>query len=273
MTGIIYILTSPSGKSYIGQTIHPHKRYVCFLNINKSYGGSKIDRARKKYGPENFKYEILETYQNENEHEVFEKLNELEIYYIAKYDTFNNGYNLTKGGNYNIDEIARKEMSNGLKEYYKTHINPFKGKHHTNETKQLLSEKQKEYYKTHNSPWKNKHLSEEQRKHLSDIAKTRTGEKNPFYGKHHTDTTKEKISKNNSVPVLQIDKNTNEIINEFPSIAAAERHFGVKQGNSTIIYICKDKQKSGKKLKTWRGYKWKYKNEGSTTIPQGSTLK
>lgn len=48
MRGIIYMLTSPSGKSYIGQSIRPEKRYTCFLNINKSYGGSKIDRARKK---------------------------------------------------------------------------------------------------------------------------------------------------------------------------------------------------------------------------------
>jgi hypothetical protein len=27
--------------------------------MNKSYGGQKIDNARKKYGPNNFEYEIL----------------------------------------------------------------------------------------------------------------------------------------------------------------------------------------------------------------------
>jgi group I intron endonuclease len=276
MEGIIYKLTSPSGKSYIGQTINPKGRYNCFLNLNKKYGGEKIDRARKKYGPENFTYEILETVINDDPNIVAEKLNELEVLYIKKYDTHNNGYNLNDGGAYNTDNDTRNKISETLCEYYINNPNPFKGRQHSIETKQILSEKMKKYYETHDSPWKNKRHTDEVRRQLSEYAKLRTKEKNHFYGKQHSDETKEKISKSNSKAVLQIDKDTNEIINEFPSIIAAEKHFGVKEHSSTIIYICKQKPKNGKMLKTWKGFKWEYKdnrNEGSTTIPKGSTIK
>ena len=57
MTGIIYKYTSPSGKVYIGQTTDEKRRIKTFFNLNKSYGGEKIDNARKKHGPCNFKYE------------------------------------------------------------------------------------------------------------------------------------------------------------------------------------------------------------------------
>lgn len=59
--GIIYKYTSPSGKVYIGQTINEKDRRKHFLIQKLSYGGIKIDTARAKYNPENFKYEILET--------------------------------------------------------------------------------------------------------------------------------------------------------------------------------------------------------------------
>lgn len=46
---------------YIGQTINEKDRRKHFLIQKLSYGGIKIDTARAKYNPENFKYEILET--------------------------------------------------------------------------------------------------------------------------------------------------------------------------------------------------------------------
>lgn len=48
MEGIIYKYVSPSGKVYIGQTIEEKKRRRIFNNLNQSYGGVKIDNARKK---------------------------------------------------------------------------------------------------------------------------------------------------------------------------------------------------------------------------------
>lgn len=48
MIGIIYKYTSPSGKVYIGQTTQEKRRRKTFLNLNKSYGGVKIDNARRR---------------------------------------------------------------------------------------------------------------------------------------------------------------------------------------------------------------------------------
>ena len=50
--------------------------------------------ALRKYGWENFHYEVL----IDNDDLTLEDLDNLEIYYIAYYDSYNNGYNEDKGG-------------------------------------------------------------------------------------------------------------------------------------------------------------------------------
>lgn len=47
MEGVVYKYTSPSGKVYIGQTSNEKRRRSEFFRINQSYGGSKMDNARK----------------------------------------------------------------------------------------------------------------------------------------------------------------------------------------------------------------------------------
>lgn len=90
--GCIYIYTNKiNGKQYIGQTsCSLKKRHIQHLHQNETY----FDKALKKYGFENFNLDILED-------NIFdaEELNQKEIYYIDKFDTFNNGYNMTRGGN------------------------------------------------------------------------------------------------------------------------------------------------------------------------------
>lgn len=117
--GIIYLYTSPSGRKYVGQTINEKKRRSRFLNINDSYGGVKIDRARQKYKPENFTYEVLETYYNEDKEVLKDILNKRETYNIKLYDTLVNGYNCDEGGNSRIGYVptdeARLNMSIGQK--------------------------------------------------------------------------------------------------------------------------------------------------------------
>lgn len=93
MKGIIYKITNKvNGKSYIGQTRytlefrwrqHLHKKDNVYFH-----------NAIKKYGAENFSLEVLEECD-------LDKLNSREIFYIAKYNTFENGYNLTIGGDGN----------------------------------------------------------------------------------------------------------------------------------------------------------------------------
>ena len=59
-----------------------------------------------------------------------------------------------------------------------------------------------------------------------------------------------------SKPVFQIDKNTNEVIAEFPSAAEAIRQLGF-QRNSHISECCRGK------YKTAYGYIWRYKEESA----------
>lgn len=42
-------------------------------------------------------------------------------------------------------------------------------------------------------------------KKLSDLASARIGEKNNFFGKHHSEETKKKLSKAHSKPVLMVN--------------------------------------------------------------------
>ncbi len=98
MVDIIYKYVSPNGKVYIGQTTQEKRRRNTFLNINKSYGGDKIDAARRKYGPENFTYEVIYKANFSMSKEATLKLDELEEFYITVYDSYVNGYNMTYGG-------------------------------------------------------------------------------------------------------------------------------------------------------------------------------
>lgn len=93
MKGIIYKVTNKvNGKSYIGQT-----RYTLEFrwrqHLHKK-DNTYFHNALRKYGADNFSLEVLE------ECDV-DKLNSREIYYIAKYNTFEEGYNLTLGGDGN----------------------------------------------------------------------------------------------------------------------------------------------------------------------------
>ena len=84
-----------------------------------------------------------------------------------------------------------------------------------------------------------------------------TGEKNPMYGKHHSEDTKRKMSEAhkekiyaNTKPILQFSKD-GEFIAEYPSIMEASRQTGCN--NSHIGSCCKGERKST------GGYIWKYK--------------
>ncbi|MED6699454.1 GIY-YIG nuclease family protein [Escherichia coli O157] len=81
-----------TNKVYIGQTVlyPPMKRWVehCQNNDEKSC----ISKAIKKFGFENFTFQILKTNIDLN------NLNDEEIKYIEIYDSYKNGYNSTLGG-------------------------------------------------------------------------------------------------------------------------------------------------------------------------------
>lgn len=137
--GIIYKYTSPSGKSYIGQTINEVQRRYDFRNLNETYAGLKIENARHKYSPEEFEYEVLEEIYEDEVEKLYSKLDDLEIEYISKFDTFKNGYNMSLGG----------AGSRGWKmspEQHEKHVqrmltnNPFKGKEHNEQSKRAIGD-------------------------------------------------------------------------------------------------------------------------------------
>ena len=64
---------------------------------------------------------------------------------------------------------------------------------------------------------------------------------------------KGKLNTKKSKPVLQLDKQTNEVIAEFPSVHEVERKLGFNI--SHISQCCTGKRKSS------GGFKWRYKNE------------
>jgi hypothetical protein len=95
-TGIIYIIKNDvNSKVYVGQTTLPlEKRFYGHIKPSardRRYN-YKLYKAFKTIGVQHFYPETLE------ENVVVDKLDEKEIYYIDKYNSYYNGYNGTRGG-------------------------------------------------------------------------------------------------------------------------------------------------------------------------------
>lgn len=247
--GVIYVRPNLiNGKKYVGQATNLKVRQNDWKNLNKRYAGAAINNARAKYGIDNFGFEILKECKDD-------ELDYWERYYIKELNTKKPyGYNLTDGGETIRGYTHTEETKRKIGEWHK-------GLVRSEETRKKLSEANK-----------GKHLTEETRNKLSEANK---GEKNPNYGKHwseehkkklsealkgrkRSEETKKKISEKKkgipniklSKPVLQIDKDTNEVIAEFPSVSEVERQLGYKQ--SSISACCNEKRPFA------YNYKWKY---------------
>ena len=93
--GYIYKIQNLINDSvYIGQTVKAvEKRFQQHRNnYDKPYFSQlTLYKAFKKYGLENFSFEVIEEVSNE-------LLDEREKYWIDYYDSYKNGYNMTLGG-------------------------------------------------------------------------------------------------------------------------------------------------------------------------------
>ena len=118
MMGIIYRWTNKvNGKKYVGQTVHPRKRYLQHYNGERA-DSQIIDRAILKYGAENFDYTVLLTIHADTREELRGLLDEAEIAFIRELESYyktGKGYNLTLGGlsrgNYTHTEETRLKLS------------------------------------------------------------------------------------------------------------------------------------------------------------------
>lgn len=93
--GIYKIENQVNGHIYIGQSVNIQKRWnahreCAFRETSHSYN-YPLSRAFRKYGIENFSFEIQEECERT-------QLDDRERYYIQKFDSFFHGYNQTMGG-------------------------------------------------------------------------------------------------------------------------------------------------------------------------------
>lgn len=231
--GIYGIQNKLTGKWYVGQSQHIEKRFATHRK-NLAMGthqNQHLQKAFDKYGQENFEFQILEVCD-------VKLLNDLEVEWIKKKDSKENGYNLTLGGDgvrgYKFSDEVKAIISRNLtgrpvlkRQREKMHIanvganNPMYGRKHTEETKKKMSEAHK-------------------------------GEKCYLYRKHRTEEVREAISKAkkgkpavNRKAVLCVE--TGEV---FSSIKQAANFINRKR--STLSIACKNG-------KTCGGYHWEYR--------------
>lgn len=259
LIGVYIIKHKITNKFYVGHSVDIYQRF----NSHKSYLKRGIhhciylQRAWDKYGEDNFDFIIIKLYNSE-----LDSI-ELEQYYINNFkdslynvadnanfggDLLSNNPNKTKiirarvisqkerlskmTESERIEKFARKGTKNGMY-----------GKTHSERVKRIISEKNKGSCPVN----KGKTLEEsvgktratEIKRALSDYAKNRVKDKNPFYGKHHSDKTKSKLReamlgrKPVNMKKVKID---NKI---YPSVTKASRDLNVTP--ATIIYRIKSK--------------------------------
>lgn len=200
MAFTIYLLTSPSGRHYVGQTKQPLEERWRKGNGYKSC--TLLNKAIQKYGWDNFTHEILAICEDEK------SADELEKYFIQFYNCIApNGYNLDLGGNVNkhMSEETKKKISEAnrgkkmsaesrqkMSEKAKGRIPWNKGKHgvYSDETRKAMSEGMR----GRPSPRKGVHLSEEERARMSELRKGKPTSKRGKKYRPLSDEHKAKLS-------------------------------------------------------------------------------
>ena len=270
MTGIYCIENTANGKRYIGQARHIERRWRQHrVSLeNGKHCNDHLQRAWKKYGENAFSFYVLELCD-------LESLSDRERFYIAKFDTLRNGYNMTEGG----DGTRGYEHT----EDYKRHMSElYAGRTFSQDTLRKMSEVKRgvtpemtqarlDGYKIVSQKLKGKPFSEEHKAKLSAAKKGCTPwnkckkllpQTSPLYGKHHTEDTKRKIGDANrgkcrtkkqreamSKRVVCIETGT-----VYPSITSAAEAVGV------TIHAISNALRG--KCKTCRNLHWRYKEGG-----------
>lgn len=240
--GFIYkIENSINDKIYIGLTkkkrptdrFSQHRYQARHL---KSTDKSLLHKAMAKYGVDNFSFSIIEEVDNNI-------MPQREQYWIEYYNSITpNGYNITKGGegtpgfSRTQTKEEREKRKNSNKKFFEEH--PEKRKEISQRTQKLWQD-----------PEYRKKVTESNKRFYREHPNMFTGENNPFYGKHHTDETKQKIrSKSLLQAIAQLDKETYEVIKVYDGIKAAEKALNVSHGWLS---------KAAKLDKIAYGYRWK----------------
>lgn len=215
--GIYKIINLINNKQYIGQSIDIETRWQQHKTSNKNY---ILYQAFKKYGLENFSFEIIEECSKE-------KLDEREQYWIKYCNTLTpNGYNMTSGG----ESCGHEQLEKSVQQY------TLEGK----------------YVQQFNSIKEAERVTGIDNANISACCKHKSHycTAGGFQWKYTDDNTViKKYSNKQLKPVLQYDLQGN-FIKEFDSVSEAAK--AVNRTTTNISSACKRKGSSG-------GYKWKYK--------------
>ncbi len=252
-TGVIYKLTSPNGKIYIGQTINITNRHRKY-KYNEFKGQTKLWNNCQKYN-----WNPIDTFEIIDNWVPIHDLDNREQFWIEHFDSYNTGLNSDLGGK------TRRGFKHTEETKEKLRLANI-GKKHTDETKKKISKASKnmsdetkkkigdssrgkklteEHRKKIGEANKGKKLTEEQKLKISEANKGNT----KMLGKIHSDETKKKISeskkgiKNPKKCVKVICITTGEI---FESQTDAASKLNLKQ--QSISRVCKKERKTYKGL-------------------------
>lgn len=266
MIGIYKITNTINNKSYIGQSINIASRWAEHKRLSATKDQRIIYRAIRKYGLENFTFEVLEECQEE-------ELNNREIYWINFFDSFENGYNMTYGGDgsrkYDITAIVEsyKKTNNIVQTAKEFSCHPttvrniihsfgLYGKESQSKPVEQIDPISLQVIKTYDSIREAAAALNVTQASMQRAINGRNTHSGGFYWRLAGDTKKKfsPIKKMWKKSVQQIDKETNAVINEYESCADAARALGkdAKNGGTQISNVAK-----GKKLTAF-GYIWKY---------------
>lgn len=129
---IYRIVNLIDGKSYIGYTINPSRRWKAHKRLAVSGGGFKLHFAMRRDGIEKFEFSVIH-----ETHNRMEALHELEPYYINLYESKVDGYNSTTGGAGSIGWNPSTETRTLWSKQRK-------GRKHTEEYKKAVSERMRQ---------------------------------------------------------------------------------------------------------------------------------
>lgn len=292
--GYIYKYTSPSGKSYIGQTIDSLYKRAGGPNGKRYKTCPIFYKAIQKYGFKNFKVEILATVSQN-------QLNDAERKYIEIFNTqIPNGYNVSNGGDaqgtkkvYQYDSITGTFLTEfpSVMDAAKTIAREPQGIVDCTHGRKLTcggycwSLQKLKKYPIYEKTEITEYSTDKKRvqmfdlngqllqtfSSITDAANYCGGERSAIRRccRHELKTHKgykwecseiiaEKKYNNTAVPIEQIDIQTGTVVGEYPSISAAVRALG-KSGTTLLRRVLNDDQA------TAYGYRWR-RAQSSTTI-------
>lgn len=279
MIGIYKITNKITGKIYVGQSVNIEKRWIQHKetanNPHLEAYNRELYKDIRTFGLNNFLFEILEECS-------LEELNDKEQYWICYYDSYEKGYNLTRGGNgilkYDYDkinelwcqELTTEEISKemnisyhyatiilgnlGITAQEKLNRNSTPNDSHSRYSKKVYQKDldTRELINTFESVSEAANFLKVNRASFREALKNHNNEYHGFYWEIDNNSAKEKRNFS-SRKVAQINKDTDTTLQVFSSLSQAAK--SVDGHVSCISRACKNA------INTYKGFKWRYIQE------------